>query len=142
MLKPINTHSQKSQWWGDVFVQTINHDSQTGIIFSNMVRLFSSSHYCYHYTVECRNYCHIRSTVTLNDCDKSRSRFWHFIFYQTSIYLSFCVFIAIKKMLTHYIGNITRVEPGQIIVVVGKTTDAAARYFLIHTSRLIVQINC
>lgn len=45
-------------------------------------------------------------------------------------------------MLTHYIGNITRVEPGQIIVVVGKTTDAAARYFLIHTSRLIVQINC
>lgn len=31
-------------------------------------------------------------------------------------------------MLTHYIGNITFVEPGQIIVVVGKTTDAARRY--------------
>lgn len=31
-------------------------------------------------------------------------------------------------MLTNYIGNITFVEPGQIIVVVGKTTDAATRY--------------
>lgn len=31
------------------------------------------------------------------------------------------------KMLTQYIGNITQVQSGQIIVVVGKTTDAASR---------------
>lgn len=38
------------------------------------------------------------------------------------------------EMLTHYIGNITRVEPGHIIVVVGKTTDAATRYFKFNQS--------
>lgn len=32
-----------------------------------------------------------------------------------------------KNMLTHFIGNITSVEAGQIIVIVGKTTDAASR---------------
>lgn len=36
-------------------------------------------------------------------------------------------------MLTHYIGNITYVEPGQILVVVGKTTEAATRYLIKST---------
>lgn len=41
-------------------------------------------------------------------------------------------------MLTHYIGNITYVEPGQIIVVVGKTTDAATRYPISSNQILIL----
>lgn len=35
--------------------------------------------------------------------------------------------IEFAVMLTEYIGTIGRVEAGQIIVVVGKTVDAASR---------------
>lgn len=45
-------------------------------------------------------------------------------------------------MLTNYIGNITYVEPGQIIVVVGKTTDAATRYPKFHAVCLIEYTTC
>lgn len=39
-------------------------------------------------------------------------------------------------MLTEYIGNIGAVEAGQIIVVVGKTVDAASRYFALIAQTL------
>lgn len=43
-------------------------------------------------------------------------------------------------MLTHYIGNITYVEPGQIIVVVGKTTDAATRLDTVFNRILVLYL--
>lgn len=33
-----------------------------------------------------------------------------------------------RNMLTEYIGNLNPVEPGQVLVIAGKTIDAASRF--------------
>lgn len=83
-------------------------------------------------TIQCKVNCDNHSTVIRNKFDKSWRKFRNINYIECKIicrlfdYCNNLCFID-SKMLTQYIGNITRVEPGQIIVVVGKTTDAATR---------------